>query len=129
MDKQQILRAFNDHFIELVDDIVRVFPNNTDIKTLRTAFIRIRKANPRLILKTIKSSVLAVYREQIEEGNLDFFIEKDYTSDFNNIKNGKNIISKINQLRDCVREMNDEDKKTIVKYFHNLLKLSDLYYK
>jgi len=128
MDKSQILRTFNDHFIELVDDIIRVFPNNTDIKTLKTAFIKIRRANPRLILTTIKSSVLEIYRDQIENGNLDFFIEKDYTCDFDNMKNGKTIVSKIDQLRDCVRKMTDEDKKNVVKYFHNLLKLSDLYY-
>ena len=127
MDKAQILRAFNDHFMELVDDIIRVFPDNNDIKTLKTAFSRMRKINPKLILTAVQAYVLANYRQEIEAGNLDFFIEKDYSYDLSSIKNSKYIISKIEQLRNSVRKMNDDDKKNVVKYLHNLLKLSDLY--
>ena len=127
MDKAQILRAFNDHFMELVDDIIRVFPDNDDIKTLKTAFSRMRKINPKLILTAVQAYVLANYRKEIEAGNLEFFIEKDYSYDLSSIKNSKYIISKIEQLRNSVRQMNDDDKKNVVKYLHNLLKLSDLY--
>ena len=58
---------------------------------------------------------------------LRFFIEKDYSYDLSSIKNSKYIMSKIEQLRNSVRQMNDDDKKNVVKYLHNLLKLSDLY--
>lgn len=127
MDKTQILRAFNDHFMELVDDIIRVFPDNDDIKTLKTAFIQMRKANPKLILTAIQAYVLANYRKQIETGDLSFFIEKDYSYDLNKIKNSKYIIAKIEQLRNSIREMHNSDKDNVIKYLHNLLKLSDLY--
>ena len=116
MDKTQILRAFNDHFIELVDDVIRVFPDNDDIKTLKTAFVQMRKANPKLILTAVKSYVLVNYRSEIEAGNLSFFIEKDYSYDLSSISNSKYIISKIEQLRNSIRQMNESDKKNVVKY-------------
>ena len=50
MDKSTILKAFNEHFVEFVDDISRVFPNNKDVNTTKNALLAIRKANPRMIM-------------------------------------------------------------------------------
>ena len=46
-----ILTAFNDHFIEFVSDIQNVFPEDADILTAKNALITIRKANPKMIVK------------------------------------------------------------------------------
>ena len=34
----QILKGFNDHFMEMVEDIERVFPDDTDISTVKKSF-------------------------------------------------------------------------------------------
>ena len=57
MDNRQIMKAFNDHFVEFLDDIQRVFPDDADIATVKNSLIAMRKANPRLIMATFKKSV------------------------------------------------------------------------
>ena len=46
-----ILTAFNEHFIEFINDIQMVFPEDIDILTAKNALLGIRKANPKMIVK------------------------------------------------------------------------------
>ena len=46
-----ILSAFNDHFIEFVNDIQNVFPTDPDILTAKNSIALIRKSNPTSIRK------------------------------------------------------------------------------
>ena len=78
MDQRQILSAFNDHFMEFVDDVQLVFPNNDDIATVKTSLVSFRKANPRLILLAFKDSVIGRYRNEITKGDLNFFIDRKF---------------------------------------------------
>tara|TARA_B100000530_G_scaffold327034_1_gene266378 strand:- start:315 stop:704 length:390 start_codon:yes stop_codon:yes gene_type:complete len=128
MDKSQILKGFNDHFTEFVEDIERVFPNDNDISTVKTAFIQMRKANPKLVIKAFSEYFLNKYRSEIEVGNIDFFINKDYNSDLSVVDDSDYILKKIDVLRDPVKNMKDDDQKKVVKYIQNLSKLCDIYY-
>jgi len=127
MNRTQILRAFNDHFIELIEDIERVFPNNNDIKILKVSLNKARKINPRVILTVIKTRILDKYREKIETEDLSFFIEKDYTDDLSDTSNSSMIIDKLEEIRNSIRDMSDDNKKKVLRYFKNLTKLADLY--
>ena len=121
------LKAFNDHFIEFVEDIVRVFPNNRDIQTTKNALLAIRKANPRLILTCWKEYVCVPYATQIESGDLGFFIDKDYSSDLKDLDGNDAIMQKIDRLRGQVRSMAEEDQQKSMKYVQNLTKLANMY--
>lgn len=129
MDKIQILGAFNDHFIQFVEDIQIVFPDNLDIATFRTALTKIRKANPRLIITGFKEHVAEIYRKEIEKGNINFFIDTDYKSHLieNGIQSSNMILEKIDCLREPVRNMNHAEQQKVIKYLQNLTKLSDMY--
>ena len=127
MDRTQILRAFNDHFIELIEDIERAFPENKDIKTLKNLLHKARKANPRMILTLVKTRILSKYRDKIENSDLSFFIEKDYSNDLSEAKNSSIIINKLEQIRGSIRDMDDSEKEKVLKYLKNLVRLSDLY--
>ena len=129
MDKSQILSAFNDHFMQFVQDIQLVFPDNSDIATVSLALGKLRKANPRLLIMSFKEHVVSGYRKEIEKGDINFFINNDYQNDLNNIGVGSSnqILEKIDCLRGPVREMNKSDQDKVIKYMQNLLKLSDLY--
>ena len=124
----QVLKGFNDHFMEMVEDIDRVFPDDTDISTVKNSFAELRKANPKMVIKVYKEQILDLYRNQIESGNIDFFIDKDYKSDLGNINDSEYILNKINILRDPVREMEKEDQDKVIKYIQNLSKLCDVYH-
>src|SRR6056300_996013 len=129
MDKSQILTAFNDHFVQFVDDIKRVFPDNNDISLFHTSLGKLRKANPRLMILSFKEHVSGNYRTEIEKGNIEFFIDTDYRTYLK--EKGVNapnvLLEKIDCLREPVRQMNQSDQENVIKYLQNLTKLSDMY--
>ena len=122
-----ILTTFNDHFMEFVSDIESVFPNDHDILASKNAFITIRKINPKLIVRVWSEYVVGKYRSEIEAGNIDYFINKDYTQDVMDSPNSKKIIMGIDRLRNPVKEMNEENKKKSMGYIQNLTKLCSIY--
>lgn len=121
-----ILSAFNDHFLEFVNDVQNVFPDDTDILTAKNAFLTARKANPKLIVKIWKVYVVEKYRKEIESGNIEFFINKDYTNDVSVSPYSDKITEAIDRLRDPVKKMNSDEQSKTMKYIENLTKLSDL---
>ena len=127
MDKSQILKGFNDHFVEFVEDVERVFPDNNDISTVKESFIQMRKANPRLVIKAFNEHFLNKYRSEIESGNIDFFIKKDYNTDLSVVGDSDYILKKIDVLRNPVKNMKEEDQYKVIKYIQNLSKLCDIY--
>jgi tRNA A37 threonylcarbamoyladenosine dehydratase len=124
---QNILSAFNDHFIEFLNDIQLVFPDDKDVNTAKNSLLAIRKANPRLIIKIWNVFIVGKYKDQIEAGNLDFFIDKDYSTDFSDSENYDTIIEAIDRLRYPVKCMSKENQDKSMKYIQNLTKLSSIY--
>jgi len=124
MDAKLVLKAFSEHFAEFVDDIARVFPDNKDVMTTKNALSAMRKANPKLIMLCWKEYVAIPYAQKIEEGDLTFFIEKDYTNDLKDMDGNDSIVKRIDKLRGQVREMSEEDQQKSMKYVQNLTKLS-----
>jgi hypothetical protein len=122
-----ILTAFNDHFMEFVNDIISVFPEDADILTAKNSFTLIRKANPKMIIKIWHKYVVEKYEEVIELGDISFFITKDYKDDLTNAENSEKITEAIDRLRNPVRLMTPEDQQKVMKYIQNLKKLSTIY--
>ena len=121
-----ILTAFNDHFFELLDDVQKVFPDDTDILAAKNALTMIRKANPKMIVKIWKSFIADKYRAQIEANDISFFLSKDYSSDISNAQNSDKIMDAINRLREPIKNMGPENQAKVMKYIQNLTKLSEL---
>ena len=121
-----ILSAFNDHFMEFLNDVHMLFPADVDVLTAKNALLQVRKANPKMIVKIWQTFIVDKYRTEIESGTIDFFINKDYSDDLMNNENSSKILSSINRLRDPIRQMDDENQKKTMKYIQNLTKLSDL---
>ena len=122
-----ILTAFNDHFMEFVNDIINVFPDDIDLATAKNSFILIRKANPKMIIKIWQKFVVEKYSDIIDMDDISFFINKDYSADLSNAENSDKIMEAINRLRKPVQMMTHEDQKKVMKYIQNLKKLSVLY--
>jgi len=127
---QNILSGFNNHFNEFLNDILSVFPDNIDIISAKNSMILIRKTNPKIIIQIWNSYVVGKYTKEIEMGNIDFFISKDYSSDLNNLDDSKKtkITESIDRLRNPIKMMNDADRDKSMKYIQNLTKLSKLYF-
>ena len=121
-----ILAAFNDHFLEFLNDIQSVFPEDADILTAKNALTAIRKANPKMIVKIWKAFIAEKYRDQILAGNISFFIDKDYGADVSTAQNSDKIMESINRLREPIRNMGPDNQAKVMKYIQNLTKLSEL---
>jgi hypothetical protein len=117
---------FNDHFNEFVNDIQSVFPDDTDILTAKNALLAIRKANPKLIVRIWVKYVYNPYKEQIEAGNITFFLTKDYANDLARNDNSDKIMESIDRLRSPIKNMSPENQAKTMKYIQNLSKLAIL---
>lgn len=124
MSNNNILTLFNDHFIEFVSDIQKVFPDDPDILTAKNSLIAIRKANPKMIVKIWKTYIVGKYQSEIDAGNLAFFMEKDYSTDIATAENSDKIMESINRLRASIKQMTKENQDKTMKYIQNLTKLS-----
>ena len=129
MDKSTILKAFNTHFFEFVDEIIRIFPENRDIKDARTTCDIIKKANPTAIIKAWQIFVYDKYKDVIEQGNVDFFFDKDYSEDLVYMQNAGDIMKNIDVIREPLKRLSPESKEASLSYVKNLCKLSNMYSK
>ena len=127
-DKTLVLKGFNDHFGEFISDVSAVFPDDSDILATKNALSTVRKANPRLIIDAWYKHIVVPYEDKINEGNLDFFLSKDYSNDIKTMNNNDKIMNKIDMLRKPISEMSDENRNKTMKYIQNLLKLAKLYF-
>ena len=126
-DKSTILKTFNTHFFEFLDDILRIFPDNQNIAAARKSFETIKRANPTAILKVWAKFVYAPYKQVIDEGNIEFFFDKDYGADLNSLANSGEIMKMIDVMREPVKQMSDVNKAHSMQYIQNLSKLSAVY--
>ena len=122
-----ILTAFNDHFAEFINDIQQVFPESHDILLAKNSLFAIRKANPKMIVKIWNSFIVGKYTEEIKQGDIGFFINKDYAKDLVYSESSDKIIEAINRLREPIKQMSKENQTKTMKYIQNLTKLSALY--
>jgi hypothetical protein len=121
-----LVTVFNDHFSDFINDIQSVFPDDADILTAKNALLAIRKANPKLLVKIWIKYVYSPYKGQIDIGDINFFLTKDYSSDLVKNDNADKIMDSIDRLRKPVKEMSVENQAKTMKYIQNLSKLAML---
>lgn len=124
MSNTNLLSAFNDHFVDFVTDIHNVFPEDRDVLTAKNSLLAIRKANPKLIVKIWRQFIVSKYVNQIEKGDISFFIDKDYSEDLEASQHSDKIMEAINRLREPIRQMSTDNQAKTMKYIQNLTKLA-----
>ena len=127
LDKSTTLRAFNKHFFDFLDDIISIFPEREELINARTSFDVIKRANPTAIAKAWNKHVYLKYKDVIDNGDITFFFEKDYSKDLEKLSNAEKIMNIINNIREPISQMNDTNKVHCGKYIQNLSKLSSIY--
>jgi len=115
-----ILKAFNNHFLEFLEDVSLIFPNDSQLKSANLLVGQIVKTKPKMIVELWKVKINDKYKKEIEKGNYQFFINKDYSKNKN--------ASPIKKIQQKIVEMSDENKNKSMKYVQNLSKLCNLYY-
>ena len=125
-----LLKTFNNHLLEFIDDIIKVFPHDSELRTTRIFLYGLTKAKPRNIIRMWKMHIIKPYHNEIKNGDFTFFIEKDYTWDVGEgIDGNKNdMLESIGQIQKKIRNMNVGNKGKAMKYVQNLTKLCNLYF-
>ena len=128
--KSSFLGAFNTHLLELLEDLKTLYPADINIKTAIRLVSTLKKANPKMLLKGWKVSVNDEYKKQIEEGDFDFFLNKEYDRDIGGDlkQSSSQILDAINLIKIKFRDMNETNRKKTIKYVQNLTKLCNLYF-
>ncbi len=122
-----LMHAFNSTFFEFFDDILTLLPDNEHVMTGKNLFTKIKTANPYALIKAWYKFVYLPYRDQIEQGNVSFFFEKDYSQDLQKLKNPNQVLQIIDTIREPLRTLSDENRVIVAQYVQNLTQLSLLY--
>ena len=120
-----LLKAFNNHLLEFVEDVIRIFPENLDIKTGKTFIEGIKRVNPKKIITYWNDNILKLYETEISQGDITFFVNKDYR---NVIGTEVQSLKVLEDIRNLVRGTTKENKEKAMKYIQNLTKLCKLYF-
>lgn len=126
-DKIIIMRTFIKHLIEMLDDILRIYPENIEILTSKKTIETFKQFNPSIVVKSWYIFVYVKYKKEIELGNLDFFFEKDYSKDLNHLEDNNKIMEMIDNVRIPLSNMSVTNKEHTISYLKNLNKLSMIY--
>jgi hypothetical protein len=126
-DKSLLLNAFITQLTEFIEDIELVFNEDSAIKKAKTSIFMIKKVNPTLTAKIWYNYICSKYESEINNDNIDFFLEKDYKKDLVYMNQSEQIISSIDKLRDPIKNMSKENQEKSLKYIKNLCILSKLY--
>lgn len=125
-DKSSLLKVFNNHLLEFIDDVITVFPENLDLKTGKTFIEGLKKVNPRQIINIWQTSIVIPYQKEIESGDQSFFLNKDYTNDLP--QDGGKALKMLENMRSLLKLTSNKNKEKAMKYVQNLSKISKLYY-
>jgi len=129
IDKTFIVKTFNDHFFEFFEDVLKILPENIQIKTALRSFRTVSDLNKSVFVKCWHKFVYLKYIDVINTGDISFFFEKDYTNDLNHLNNSNKIMEIIDSIRQPVKDAceNPVNKQHVVTYIQNLSKLSIVY--
>lgn len=125
-----VLRAFNQHLKDFIDDIQKLSPNSLKVRALKNSVLTFLKINPKKVIELWYYKVHNKYSSQILNEDLDFFLDKDYSDDVKDAEgNGISLsMDLIDELREPIKEMDDENRKMAIKYVKEMTQLSALYY-
>ena len=132
VNKSLLVKVFSEQCEELYQDLLKIYPNNIDIKTGLTMVQTMKRFNPKLMIKKYKISVNDIYYEKIIKGDLEYFIEKDYLTDCHNVGYTTEGAEKqndwIDSLKKLYKDQDPKNKKKLKKYFQQLSKICRMYY-
>ena len=126
-DKSLLLNAFNTQLFEFIEDIELVFNEDNSVKRAKAGLVMIKKINPTLTIRIWYNYICSKYESEINNDNIDFFLDKDYKKDLIYMNQSDDIISSIDKLRDPIKNMSKENQEKSFRYIKNLCILSKIY--
>ena len=126
-NQKTLKELFCNQLLEFIDDVLTIFPNNLDLKTGKTFIVGLTKVSKRKLIGIWKTSVVDVYEDAILKGDVEYFINKDYSEDLGEGGTDK-MMSVVEDIRLLIRNTSEENEEKAIKYLQNLTKICKLYY-
>lgn len=127
-EKKRLCGIFNSKLIEFLNDLIKIFPGDTEFKMYKNAVNLIKMADVKKPLELYNIFVTDEYKQNIQDKNEDFFLQHDYKEILNNelIQKETDVNNKIvNKLKGYWNDLTDENKEFIWSYFTLFLKISE----
>jgi hypothetical protein len=105
--------------------ISNTFPYDLDVTMAKNKLYAIKQFNPKMIVKIWKTYIADKYKELIQNGDLNFFIEKNYDEDLDQVSNSNKIMNCVNRLRDPIRKMEKDKQELTMSFIQDLSKISN----
>jgi len=122
MAKSLYLKGFNSQLNDFMNDIINVYPDKNDFLKYKTNIETLIKTNPSIMIKQW-NNYIGKYSEKIENEDVSFFLEKDYSNDLKS----NEYLSFINDIKKVFNTMDSNNREKTIKYVKNLNKLAVLY--
>ena len=133
MEKKEVFRAFNKLYFEMLEFMnENVDDKNKSFKIFYRKNYLLKRANIKLFIKKWYENISVLYYNEILDGNIDYFLNKDYSSDLEKTGELKNELSMSYHIEYMKNIYYSLDKKLVDKfilYVQKITQLSVLYYK
>ena len=116
------LQKFNDTFSEFISDLIVAFPDDAELHMYKAAISASMCLNDRLISRVFKKYVVAPYGEKLAAKDEAFFLEHTYDDVAGE---DESTIALIEKIKGYWKDLKDDDRATVWKYFRVLILLSN----
>lgn len=111
---------FNDTLVELVDDLIRVFPQDSDFRMYKLALQGAMIADNDMVHSIFRERVCKIYGERIIARDEQFFVNNNYAEMKQEFSQADQLITK---LKNCWSSLNEQQREVIWKYLRVLVLL------
>jgi len=131
MDKKAYFSSFNRTYFELLKMMKEQVQDNKDFKRFYNQNLFVKRTNIKLLIRTWYEHITYFYKEPIFRGNIQFFLDKDYSSDISknrDFSNTYSIDTYIQYFKSVYESLDKKQVDTFVSKVQELTQLSNLYY-
>jgi hypothetical protein len=115
------LEKFNDTIEEFLADLIKVYPEDTDMKLYELGLKGVRMLSPKKVCEEFYEAVCVPYGDKIRDKDESYFMEHD----FNEVKEGvPDGIRILNKTLGYWKSLSPDDKEAVWKYLRVLCTLS-----
>ena len=114
------LGQFNDTLVELVDDLIRVFPQDGDFRMYKLAIQGAMIADRSVVHNVFRDRICLVYGDKIVARDEDFFVNNSYDDMKQEFSQAEKLIQK---LKGCWGMLDTEQRNVVWKYLRVLVML------
>ncbi|NBR60672.1 hypothetical protein EB118_02815 [bacterium] len=122
MSQAIILKTFFHQLVEVVDQLVEMFPGDQNFKIFKTFLTMLQRSNPTLVISTFYEHVTKKYEKQIDAR------DEEFLTSYEPAEYGSDVTDILASVRPHWKSLSQESKGSLWQYIYILKELSKKYY-